>query len=178
MHHLYFVAILPSAEVQQKITEVKEIVSERYQSKHALKTPPHITMFLPFKFNKKEESLLAIKIEEILYHKNRFNISLSNFSCFPPRVIFIKVEDTPELQSLKRDFNKKFEELELIDLSFKQKGFHPHITIAHRDLSPQNFKKAWSHFEKESFTAEFKFMGLTLLRHNGKHWEILFTQSN
>jgi 2'-5' RNA ligase len=53
--------------------------------------------------------------------------------------------------------------------------FHPHITIATRDLFKKSFCEAWPVFEKESFKEEWQVNGLSVLRHNKKNWDVIYT---
>ena len=64
--------------------------------------------------------------------------------------------------------------LPLKDFSFKkeQRPFHPHITIANRDLAKKDFKKAWEYFAGLRYDTEFQADSISLLRHNNKEWEI------
>ena len=48
--------------------------------------------------------------------------------------------------------------------------FHPHITIAFRDLTQRHFNSLWGDVEHKSFSGRFTTESITLLRHNGKIW--------
>ena len=50
--------------------------------------------------------------------------------------------------------------------------YTPHITVAFRDLTKQNFRKAWSELEHQQLYFEFIVPVVTLLIHNGKRWHI------
>ena len=58
--------------------------------------------------------------------------------------------------------------------------FHPHITIAFRDLTERHFNSLWGEVEHKSFSGRFSTESITLLRHNGKMWtaegDLLFGQ--
>ena len=73
------------------------------------------------------------------------------------------------------------------DLYFKQRPqygakidvrpFHPHITIATRDLRKSAFAEAWPQVADQSFEQTFTANGTGLLRHNGHVWEVIHTAS-
>ena len=50
--------------------------------------------------------------------------------------------------------------------------FHPHMTIATRDLTGEAFHKAWPQYKKREFQAKFHVHSIFLLKHNGKTWDI------
>ncbi len=57
----------------------------------------------------------------------------------------------------------------------EDRPFHPHLTIATRDLRKKAFYEAWEHFKKKEYAAEWITEGISLLRHNKKNWDVLFT---
>lgn len=62
--------------------------------------------------------------------------------------------------------------LGIVDKVSQTRPFAPHMTVAFKDLSKQNFKAAWSEFEKRELQFEFTADHLTLLLHDGKRWNI------
>jgi 2'-5' RNA ligase len=51
--------------------------------------------------------------------------------------------------------------------------FHPHITIAHRDLSKEQFPLVWSYINEISVEELFLANNYSILKHNGQKWTIL-----
>ena len=45
----FFIAILPPETIQREITDFKEEIARDFKSSHALKSPPHITLLMPFR---------------------------------------------------------------------------------------------------------------------------------
>ena len=60
-------------------------------------------------------------------------------------------------------------------IKIETRPFHPHITIATRDLHKKDFNEALTFFERKKFKAEWEAGGLSLLRHNSKNWDIIYT---
>ncbi|MFN6233029.1 MAG: 2'-5' RNA ligase family protein, partial [Microcystis sp.] len=48
---LFFIALLPPPEVQEIATKIKVEFAEIYNSRAALKSPPHVTLQPPFRWN-------------------------------------------------------------------------------------------------------------------------------
>ena len=171
--HLYFIGIIPPEEVLHDIENIKKEFSENYHSRHALKSPAHITLQMPFKRKAEGEAPLKRFLEVFSQKFSPFEIELNGFGHFDKRVIFIKVIDNKTLGNL---FNELKSGL-LSEMNFTEKElpqhFHPHVTVAHRDLSTEHFKIAWEHFQNREFTAKFSATNVTLLKHNFKFWEVM-----
>ena len=170
---LYFIALIPPSPIYDEAVEQKNYFKKHYNSKASLNSPPHITLHMPFRWKEQKEDQLASKIEEFVRQFEPTKVCLDNFSAFPPRVIFINVVKTDALDHLQKSiqrFCKK--ELNLFNANYKEQPFHPHLTLAFRDLKKPNFKKAWEEFEKKEYKAEFIADKLALLKHNGKTWEV------
>ena len=55
---LYFIAIIPYSELREKVRKVKERMKAEYGAGHALKSPAHITLQMPFKRSSADEAVL------------------------------------------------------------------------------------------------------------------------
>jgi len=100
-------------------------------------------------------------------------VHLCGFGAFPSRVIYIHVEKTPELLTIQKSLMGDLEDqLGLVDPVAQSRPFVPHMTVAFRDLSKSNFRQAWKVYQDQPFDYQFTVQELTLLLHNGKHWEI------
>ncbi len=62
--------------------------------------------------------------------------------------------------------------LGIVDPVSKSRAFSPHMTVAFRDLTRQNFKAAWQEFQQRQLQFEFTATQLTLLIHDGKRWNV------
>jgi 2'-5' RNA ligase len=166
----YFLAIVPPSPVFEKALELKNYFKEKYHSKASLNSPPHITLHMPFRWKEEREDELITKLEE--FGLASFPLQLLNFNSFPPRVIFIDVvpnECLPALQKKLLRYCKK--ELNLFNADYKDQPFHPHLTLAFRDLKKSTFGEAWNEFSSKPFEATFVVDRFVLLKHNGRVWE-------
>jgi 2'-5' RNA ligase len=169
----YFVAIVLPPDLNEKVLEYKKYMFDRYGCKTGLKSPAHITLVPPFWMNQeKEEELIEDLIR--LAHYSPFPISTEGFSAFPPRTIFINPTPSEELHQLKRKADEIFCKPGGISKR-EERPFHPHITIATRDLSKKAFHEAWEYFEKKIFHEEWLVQDVSLLRHNQERWEVIRT---
>jgi 2'-5' RNA ligase len=170
---LYFIALIPPSPIYDAALEQKTYFKENYNSKASLNSPPHITMHMPFRWKEQKEKELVHVIGQFIKNFDPIKVCLDNFSAFPPRVIFINVVKSEALDQMQRNiqrFCKK--ELNLFNANYKEQAFHPHLTLAFRDLKKPNFKKAWEEFANKEFKAEFIADRIALLKHNGKIWQV------
>ena len=86
-------------------------------------------------------------------------------------MIFVDIEESKELNQLQQQLEKNLHE----EIGLKNEGrfgFHPHMTIAFKDLKKAVFPEAWSHFSKIKYERMFSVKSIFLLRHQNKRWEI------
>lgn len=171
--NLYYIAILPTPQISEEILAFKNIFKTEFGASNALKSPAHITIQMPFKRHYSFQKDLSDFLREFSSQQHPFPIALDGFGHFNQKVIFVNVLYQPLLYNLKADLAEDLKkELKFLknELSFK---FHPHITIATKDLTYENFIKAWKIFEKKKYAARFEASAISLLKHNGKFWDIV-----
>ena len=171
--HLCLIALLPPQEVQQFANEIKQHFAEVYNSHHAQKSPPHVTLQPPFHWQQEDSPTLEQKLSHFAKAQSPVPMTLSGFGAFAPRVIYINVLKTPQLLAMQKQLMTELEEsLGIVHPASKNRPFSPHLTVAFRDLTKPNFRAAWQKFQQRSLYFEFTVSQLTLLIHNGKQWEI------
>ncbi|NJN41461.1 MAG: 2'-5' RNA ligase family protein [Flammeovirgaceae bacterium] len=171
---LYFLALVPASPIYEHVQEYKEYVADNFASKAALRSPPHITLHMPFEWREKKEEQLINSLNEFISPVRSLNLILENFGCFEPKVIYIHVNLTEELKMFQQSlaaFCRK--ELNLFNANYQVFPYHPHITIAFRDLKKDDFQKAWEEFRHEEYEDEFIINQFCLLKHDGKKWNVL-----
>ncbi|MGK7911941.1 MAG: 2'-5' RNA ligase family protein [Synechococcus sp.] len=169
---LFFLALLPPPDIQARITAIKQEFSDRFNSRHAFKSPPHITVFPPFKWPRSQVSQFEC-LADFAGSQAEIPVTLSGFGAFPPRVIYVRpFKSSVLMEAYERLQVFLADRLELVDPMANKRVFSPHVTVANRDLSTKNFHVAWAEFEGRAFQAEYTSTQLTLLQHNGRNWEI------
>ena len=169
---LYFIALLPPTPLLEEIDVLKHHFKEAYGSKAALNSPPHLTLHMPFQWKEEKETKLIDALSSFSKGQHRFKIHLENFGCFEPRVIFITVRANPGLDLLQKNLHQfSKQKLNLFNARYKDLPFHPHVTLAFRDLKKQKFFSAWEEFKVKKFSHEFVPDKITLLKHDGQRWQ-------
>lgn len=169
--HRFFLALVPPEPIQQYTREIQQDFAERYASRAAQKSPPHITLQPPFEWASDDRETLEQRLQEFASWQASIPVTLAGFAAFPPRVIYINVLKTPELMIGQQALmNYVAAQLGIVDPRAQGRPFTPHMTVAFRDLSKQNFKIAWPEFCDRALQDEFIATHLTLLIHNGQRW--------
>lgn len=168
---LYLLALVPPPELRETVRKLKEEMKSRFRAAHALKVPAHITLQMPFRRTEPELEQLDRYLGEFSIGQKPFKVALSGFGAFPPRVIFIKISDHEPVEKIYKGLQEGFSPLLGESREPNIYRFHPHMTIATRDLAESAFESAWPEFRNRGFEASFTATSLFLLRHNGKFWE-------
>jgi len=170
--NLYFVALVPESGIRDRVRKLKEEMSDKYEAKHALKSPAHITLQMPFKRPQQDEEAIINELKKFASLQEPFRVDFSGFGSFAPRVIFIKVIEPSSIirihAGLKIILTGKLE----FNAGDLMQTVQPHMTIATRDLTKEMYHLAWPHFEDRGFEASFDVKSLFLLKHNGRNWDI------
>lgn len=163
---LFFIAILPDATIQQEVTAFKQQALTRFGSGHALKSPPHVTLIPPFRSNQTDFAVL----HQFAVQQPPFTLRLNGFNHFDQRVIYVDVLPNQPLNRCQQsvaDFCSGH-----FGITPENRPFHPHMTVAFKDLRRSVFPEAWHYFSGLSYEREFQVKAITLLRHTGQQWVI------
>lgn len=56
------------------------------------------------------------------------------------------------------------------------RNFNPHLTVAYRDLTHENFEKAWKEYENKIFEERFEVEKVGLYKHFDQKWNLISTK--
>ena len=171
----YFIAIVAPEQINQQVLEWKNFFKEHFQCTVALKSPAHLTLIPPFWMNEELEYELINSITLFSGSENKFEISLKGFAAFKPRVIFIDVIKNERLDRLQESLTDHVISQNKFPVKKEDRPFHPHITLATRDLRKKAFYQAWESFSQKKYEKSWIVNGISLLRHNKKNWDVVFT---
>ena len=173
----YFLAIVLPPPLLETVESIKQELYHAHGLKGALRSPSHITLHRPFSFKVNKENDLVDTLSKF-HNKTEFEIGLQNFSFFEPRVVFVNVEHSPALSTLHEQLCRFCKiNLQLFNESDDERGFHPHVTVAFRDLKKDLFYKLSKEFAGRRLQGSFMYSGFSLLRLRQK-WEVLHTFTN
>lgn len=166
---LYFIAVIPDEEICREVTRFKQYAARHFNSRRALRSPPHITLIPPFRWANSRLSELESSLGVFSAKVSPFRLDLHHFGSFPGRVIFVEVLPNERLSLLQQHLEKYLaENLQLSNGG--RKGFHPHMTIAFKDLKRSVFPAAWAYFSRQVYVRTFAVSALVLLQHQASGW--------
>jgi 2'-5' RNA ligase len=170
---MYFVAIVCPAGLNQKILSFKHWMRDRFNCVVALKSPAHITLIPPFWLDEQRETELLETLRSFTIDCNEIEIEVDGFSHFGKRVMFANVKEDSTITEIKKQaeihFMPPFSNL----IKKDDRPFHPHITVANRDMKPHDFEIAWEHFSKLNFKEQFIAHTISLLKLTDSKWNVI-----
>lgn len=172
---MYYMAVVAPEEIDSKVKKWKEYMKERFGCTVALKSPAHITLIPPFWHDNTYEEEMKSLLAGFAKGKKEFTLELDGFGSFPPRVLFVKVQSSDPLERLKGQLEDHLIENSNLPVKKETRSFHPHITLANRDLMKRDYLPAWDHFKNMKYSASFTVKDVSLLKHDGMRWQNIFT---
>ncbi|MGY6522139.1 MAG: 2'-5' RNA ligase family protein [Mongoliitalea sp.] len=169
----YFIALVPEGTIQEEATQIKEVLKESFKIKYALKSPAHITIKMPFNWNELKEDKLALLLGDFFKNKQSFDLRLKGFDRFGKRVIFIAVKPSEKLEKLQQELGSFSKLILKLPLELSDTSFHPHMTIAFKDLKIPKFDDYWSFIKKQSFNHPFLVKEAALLKRIEGRWVVI-----
>ncbi|MEO0455249.1 MAG: 2'-5' RNA ligase family protein [Cyanobacteria bacterium P01_A01_bin.114] len=169
----FFIALVPPQPIQDYANQVKQYFAQRYNSRKALNSPPHITLQPPFDWPVARLPEICEGMALFAETQPDFGVAIAGFAAFPPQVIYMNVVHSAELAATKlalMDFMET--RFGILNLKERNRPFKPHLTVAFRDLKPATFRQAWPEFQDKAVYFQFMARYLTLLQHNGQRWII------
>jgi 2'-5' RNA ligase len=172
---MYFIAHLLPAPLNEQILLMKQDLQQRFGCAVGLKSPAHITLIPPFWLAPEKAPQLLHHLQQLASGVASFTLAAANFSSFGKRTLFIAVADSAALQGLKTAADNLFTGNDFYGLKKETRPFHPHITLATRDIKPAHFNEAWGLYGGRRFDHEWQANSVSILKHNRRHWEVAAT---
>ncbi|WP_162910567.1 2'-5' RNA ligase family protein [Hymenobacter oligotrophus] len=168
---LYLLATLPPEPVFSEVWALKQEVHRRTGSRNAVRLPPHITLIPPFRLVPAEFEPQALPaLARFAAEHQAVEVGLHNFAWFGNRTLFVHVSEAEALKHLHAAL-VRFCKAELPTIPHEKRPFTPHMTLATRDLPPEQVPALKQDFEQRSYAATFAVTALVLFRHDGRQWQ-------
>ncbi|MBS1635949.1 MAG: 2'-5' RNA ligase family protein [Bacteroidetes bacterium] len=166
----YFIALIPPEAISERIKSIKQDIANRFGSKGALRSPAHITLHMPFEYEDSKEAKLISTLDQFRF-ETPFDIRLHHIDAFEPRVVFIHVDASDALMAMQKQLVQYLKmRLHLYNQAESMRGFHPHVTVAFRDLKKAAFYEIMNAYRSMEFTETFRCSSLYLLKQNAGQW--------
>ncbi len=170
---LRLIAVLPPEALAAYVRAEQQRIADTWGPRHALRTPPHITVIPPIEVGDDRIELLEEIAAQLAPAHASFTIRLRGFGAFAPRVLYIRPVRNVELDDLYRDWRNRLEErMPGVLARYPDKPYHPHLTLAHRDMEEPQFHAMWAHYGEKRLDISFKVKSFAILDHNRSGWVV------
>lgn len=168
----YFIGYHLRGEANRWVKNLKLRLAKGFNLSWTLQYPPHITLFHPFE----TEDLNALKesLADIAGSSQTFKVSIPSYGHFDQETWFVEVEQKHELFELKKKIVEKI--LKRLETKDNDHGYatHFHITLAHKELTPETFAKIEDILKTETIPfGELTIDSFTLFRKGETEWEAI-----
>ncbi|WP_236252716.1 2'-5' RNA ligase family protein [Echinicola sp. 20G] len=169
----YFLAIVPDEGIQADALAIKQEVLEKYNAKHALKSPAHVTLKMPFVYSEKKEGKLAELLMAFFAGFKSFPIEFKGIGRFGKRIMYARVRHGEELPTLQQSLGQfcKVELKQVQELS--DKAYTPHMTLVYSDLKDRYFDECWSMVKAKGFYGKMEVKKVALLKKINYRWYVI-----
>ena len=158
----YLLVIEPGKDVYEKVMQEKQSFAELYKQQVAVKTKPHLTVANFMAHEAMEETVIRY-LHRILNAEKSFEVTLNNYSGFPPHTVYVRVQDHKPFKELIAKLQPVAQYVKANTLLPMKLISRPHVTIAKR-LSERIYDKAMLDFSQRVFHESFVANKLVLLR--------------
>jgi hypothetical protein len=156
----YLLVIYPGGEMEERLLGEQQQFSDDYAV--SVRNKPHITV-ASFVAGEVMEETLIRWIQRICMHYRSFDLTLNNYSGFPPHTIYLRVQDP-------QPFTQLMQQLRAIDEFIRSSGCppvnlvsRPFLSIA-GGLTEQVYNKAMPDYSRRTFHDTFHVRELILLK--------------
>lgn len=174
---MYFIAVLCPEELNQKLLQYKLWMKQQFGCVVAMKSPAHITIIPPFWMCDKNANELLQTFLSFYSDVNEIEITLKGFSHFGKRVLYVNVVKNTLLEELQLQAEDYFVRSVTNQIKKDVRPFHPHVTIATRDIVPSSFFCAWDIFSIKQFEESFLTQKISLLKLSQGKWNVIAEQN-
>lgn len=169
-HSMYYISLVCPDPPAGTIRAYQGWMYDHFGCRAAMKSPPHITLVPPFWLPEEKEASLNQVLSDFEFDRPAIEIHWNGFNHFGKRVLYVQVDDTPDLHLLYSALSHHLALNAENEIAAQPPTFHPHITIATRDMPPAAFQSAWEYFSGKSFKGNFEISGISLMKLEPAHW--------
>jgi len=114
------------------------------------------------------------RLKSLFASFSAFECQIRNFGTFPKHTIFAAIENPRPFKKIRQELYLQRKHSNLLDRwAIPSQHIHPHVTVAYRDLTQENYDAGWAKYSQLQFSAEFKIDHVHLLQHKTR-WKSIF----
>lgn len=158
----YLLVIYPNRELHDRLLEEQQAFSRDYGLPYPVCNKPHITV-ASFRAGEVVEDTLIRWVQRICIGHKSFEITLNNFSGFPPHTIYLRVLDPQPFRPLMLQMRAIDDFIRASDYPPVNLIARPFLSIA-GGLTEQVYNKAMPDYSRRTFHGSFGVDELVLLK--------------
>ena len=169
----HFIGVLLPDDLTCVVEECRRYMNRTYGCRSGHATPVHVTLVPPFALPR--EYTAADVVEALLRGVPQdfgFIAHTENFDAFGDRTLFAAVVSSPGWNRLKNAAETTLRGAFPGCLRKDPRPFHPHITVANRDIPPGASTAALRVLNEKNLSADFSVDNVTVFVRKGGVWEI------
>jgi 2'-5' RNA ligase len=167
---MYYITLLCPPEVDDVIGAHKAMMKENYGCEVASKSPAHVTLIAPFFLSDGKKNQLVEMLQGFDSIISEVTVDINGYNHFNDRVIFADVVVNDNLTALQEQLENYLRNGGFPFIKEAKKPFHPHVTIATRDLKDKDFDAIWANFEGKEFTSSYATNTIHLMKLVEDRW--------
>lgn len=156
----YLLVIYPGGDLEEKLLDEQQHFADDYAV--SVRNKPHITV-AAFQAGEIMEETLIRWIQRICNQQHSFELSLNNYSGFPPHTIYLRVQDPQPFRQLMQQLRAVDEFIRSSDCPPINLVSRPFLSIA-GGLTEQVYNKAMPDYSRRTFHDTFKVDQLVMLK--------------
>ena len=164
-------SITPPSDLAFTIDQERRFCANKFGSYEVLKQPVHLALFGVFTVPTMLYELVDY-LGEWISVQPRFTLQIKDFGFSENRhrpSVFVDVKQNVWLNAFNKGLTRRM--LQRFPYLNSAVQHHPHLTLAHKDLTKENFQRAKKYYQQCKFDASFDVSTIALFRHNYKMWE-------
>jgi 2'-5' RNA ligase len=167
---MYYITLLCPPEIDEPIGAHKEMMRENFGCVVAAKSPAHLTLIAPFFLSDGKYRELLERMAAFESIVSEVEVNVEGYNHFGERVIFADVHVNDNMVAMQEQLENYLRNGGFPFIKEAKKPFHPHITIATRDLKDTDFVAAWANFEGKQISSSFTTNTFHLMKLVDERW--------
>jgi 2'-5' RNA ligase len=162
----YMLVAYPDKEVTEKIISEQQLLDQSYEQQIALRSKPHIPI-ASFLAKEVMEITLNRWIQNVCNLHHGFDVTLNNYSSFPPHTIYLRILDPLPLRKLANQLKIIDAFIQTNDLPNAWLATTPYVAVASK-LPEHVHDMAIKEYAQRCFCETFRVEKIVLLK---RSWE-------
>lgn len=173
----HFIGVLLPEDITLTLEDCRRYMNEVYGCKSGHGTPIHVTLVPPFRLQEEYSTadLISAIEKEVLPKGLDFTAHIDNFDAFGDRTLFANVIAGDAWTKLRDKTVQAIINTCPGCTKKDKKPFHPHATVANRDIPTGIMTKALQVMNELNLAEDFPVDNITIFERKGNRWEAAIT---